>query len=724
MDKAFLNKIQQIIIEHLEDEDLNVEALALEIGLSRSQLLRRLKAINGKSVNQFIREIRLKEAAKLIRKDEFTASEIAYQVGFSSPSYFNKCFHEYFGLTPGDYKEQSEEEIKKIIAKANTAEPNFFKKPKVLFSVILFLTALLITAVFINRNSNSKNKLSNSIAVLYFDDMSSGNDTQWFCDGITDEICTDLSKLKNLKVISRTSVKRYKNSDKAIPKIAKELGVSYILEGSVKKHGEMFRISVKLINSYDETVWSKEYDEKIENVLKTQKEVSNEIVNQLHIVISPEEENFLRKSPTDNLEAYKYYIKARNFAEKRTKEYFDLSISHYQKAIDLDPDFANAYAEMAQTYLNSHWVDQTNWDQNKNKASILIEQALKLDPNCAKAYAAKAKLNLHYNKQEEIIDNFERALKLNPNDPLIHRDIAFYYSRSIASDLNKSLHHINKAIELDPFSPRINQRKIYILLNYNRLIEAEEFYRNNITLFSEEIKINIQNYFIRTEARITGLEKRDMMESINFLHQKIQEDPQNSNIYSFLGDIYNDVLNDNLNYIKYTKKAYAMDSLLWQYAVDYALALVEGKKFKEAEKFMNSKNFKKLMSDSQQLDNLSWYYYYKEDYDAAMKCVNDSLLQMNYYYMKILILAQKGDLKGVREILNNRYVYDFEKARVFAILKESDSLYYYLDKMDSSEDNWLIRKINGCNEIDPYRKEERYKEILKKSYFPITHWNE
>ncbi len=748
MDKDFLNKIQQIILKHLEDENLNVEVLAFEIGLSRSQLFRKVKALTGKSANQFIREIRLKEAAKFIRKDEFTVSEIAYRVGFSSPSYFNKCFHDYFGLTPGNYKEQSEEEVKKIIAKANSYEPNFFKKPKVLFSVIIVLIALLLTGFFMNRNSIRKKILQNSIAVLYFDDMSSEQDSQWFCDGITDEIYTDLSKLKNLKVISRTSVKRYKNSDKTIPKIAKELDVSYILEGSVKKYDDMFRITVKLINSYDESVWSKEYDEKIENVLKIQRELSKNIVNQLHIAISTEEEkllrtsptdnlkayeyyikarNFaelLRTSPTDNLKAYEYYIKARNFAEKRTKEYFDVSIDHYQQAIDLDANFADAYAEMALTYLNNHWVDQTNWEENKYKAGLLVDQALKIDSNCAKAYAAKAKLNLHYNNQEEIKDNFERALKLNPNDPLIHRDMAFYYSRSIASDLNKSLHHINKAIELDPFSPSINQRKIYILLNYNRLIEAEEFYKNNITLFSEEIKIDIQNYFIRNEARITGLEKKDIMESINFLHQKIQKDPQNTEIYLDLGELYNGILNDDLSFIKYAKKAYLLDSLIWQNAWYYSLALVESKKFKEAEELFNSKNYKNLMSENQQIAMLSRYYYYMEDYDAAMRCVNESLMLYNYNNMKIFVLAQQGDIKGVRESLNNTYVNDYQKAKVFAILKERDSMYYYIDKMDSNNSNWLIHNTNGSKEFDPYRKEERYKEFLKKNYYPITHWNE
>ena len=121
------------------------------------------------------------------------------------------------------------------------------------------------------------------------------------------------------------------------------------------------------------------------------------------MAISPEDEKLLNRAPTDNLKAYEYYIKARNFAEKRTKEYFDLSIGYYQRAIDLDPNFADAYAEMALTYLNNHWVDQTNWDQNKNNASLMIDKALKIDPNCAKAYAAKAKLNLHYKTHYQLI---------------------------------------------------------------------------------------------------------------------------------------------------------------------------------------------------------------------------------------------------------------------------------------------------------------------------------
>jgi len=114
MDTSFINKVKLIILEHIEDEKFGVADLASEVGFSKSQLGRKIRVAIGTSANQFIRETRLQEAAKLIRKEEFTASEIAYRVGFGSPSYFNKCFHDYFGLTPGDYAEQTEKEIKDI----------------------------------------------------------------------------------------------------------------------------------------------------------------------------------------------------------------------------------------------------------------------------------------------------------------------------------------------------------------------------------------------------------------------------------------------------------------------------------------------------------------------------------------------------------------------------------------------------------------------------------
>jgi len=451
MDTSFINKVKLTILEHIEDEKFGVADLASEVGFSKSQIGRKIRASTGKSANQFIRETRLQEAAKLIRKNEFTASEIAYRVGFSSPSYFNKCFHDHFGITPGDFGEESEEEIKDIQDKTNTTDNNSFKKPKIFFSVILFLIALLLTSYFINKTFMPKNKLQNSIAVLYFDDMSSSGDTQWFCDGITDEIYTNLSKFKNLKVISRTSTKSYMNSDKAIPEIARELNVSYLVEGSVKKYDNMFRITVKLINSFDEPVWSQEYDEKIENVLKIQREVSKLIAEQLQVTISPEEEKIFIEAPTDNLKAYENYLKGRFYWGQRTKEDLEQSIYYFNKALELDSTYALAYAGLADAYFIMAWWRWYPKNEGYHKGKEFALKALSVNYNLSEAHATLGGIAMWQDWNWELAEKeLKLAISLSPNNATVHQ----YYSEllNVLGKHKESRVELDLALSLDPHS--------------------------------------------------------------------------------------------------------------------------------------------------------------------------------------------------------------------------------------------------------------------------------
>ena len=181
MDKAFINKVQQIILNHIEDEKLNVNTLSFEIGLSRSQIWRKVKALTGMTVNQFICEVRLKEAVKLIQKDEFTAAEIAYKVGFNSPSYFHKCFHDHFGVTPGEYKEQNKN-INNDQSENKDSQQflnNFFKifyqknkhkrsiRPSVIYSLLLLILIAIIAFLFKDKFLIDPSSTSNT-EVQYF----------------------------------------------------------------------------------------------------------------------------------------------------------------------------------------------------------------------------------------------------------------------------------------------------------------------------------------------------------------------------------------------------------------------------------------------------------------------------------------------------------------------------------------------------------------------------
>lgn len=253
----------------------------------------------------------------------------------------------------------------------------------ILIALTVAITVGLLFRPLSNETSNiaANPVFDKSIAVLPFDDMSSEGDTEWFCDGVTEDILTNLSKIKKLKVISRSSVMQYKKNRPTIPEIAKALGVSYILEGSVRKHNNKIVITAQLIDANDKHLWADNYNADFEEVFKIQQEVSKKIVEQLKITISPEEEKALAEFPTDNMEAYQLYLQGRSFSEKWGKENSKISINLFEQAIALDPNFADAYAELG----------FANWTSSHNDSIIKLskqyfEKALALNPNSSRAH--------------------------------------------------------------------------------------------------------------------------------------------------------------------------------------------------------------------------------------------------------------------------------------------------------------------------------------------------
>ena len=231
MDKNFIDQLHDIVMSNITDEKFGVRKLASLIGLSPSQTLKKVRAATGKSVNQYIRELRLRKATKLIKNTDLSIAEISYKVGFGSQSYFNTTFRKCYGVTPGEYKTQNKSLSE--LAKENTKNKfrNILSNKKVLYSITIVMF-FVVGYLIINKTSSKIRTRPNSIAVLPFRDMSP-EDTQWFCDGVADNILTYLSQINDLTVISFTSSSTYRETDKKIPEIAKELGVSYILEGSV-----------------------------------------------------------------------------------------------------------------------------------------------------------------------------------------------------------------------------------------------------------------------------------------------------------------------------------------------------------------------------------------------------------------------------------------------------------------------------------------------------------
>ena len=552
--------------------------------------------------------------------------------------------------------------------------------------------------------------LNKSIAVLPFDDMSSGGDTEWFCDGVTEDILTNLSKIKSLRVISRTSTERYRETNLSIPEIAKELGVSYIVEGSVRKHEDKVLITAQLIDASDTHLWSDNFYEKLDDVFKIQEEVSKKIVEQLKITISPKEEKALSTAQTNNIEAYQLYLKGRSVADDRSEASLQKSIDLYQQAIDLDPDYAAAYAEMASSYIMLIY-EHIKYDDVINKINTLIEKALVLNPNTVRAYTVKADLNRRDGNWEEAKINFEKALTINPNDATAHHHFANYFGEIPVPDVKSRLVHISIAQELDPFSSSINGVKFRALIANNKFEEAEAHYNKMSFLFREEDQLEFKIF-------LTSMQNKDWSETIHVFEDAIKEEPNNSFLYRELGYAYDEILNDDESWVAYSKIAYQMDSINSTNANSYYNSLIENGNFNEADNFLQSKNYKALLSEKQEIEALFYYNYHLENYKKAQKLLKNELFS-EAYFEKLITLAQLGRVKEIRQTFSEQETSNTDKAFIYAILKERDSMYYYLEQKDIE-----FKFVNSRREFDPYRKEEQYLAFLKRTYLPITHWNE
>ena len=302
----FLNKITEIIMENISNEKFGVSELAREIGMSRSNLLRKVKKLSKLSVSQFIRQVRLKGAMEMLRQTSLTVSEVSYQVGFGSTSYFIKCFHDYYGYPPG---EVGNKEL--IQSDSIQIGPSRKKRMTVIVgaSIITVLLAIILL-ILIKPFSPKQSDLEKSIAVLPFINDSSDPTNVYIINGLMESILNNLQKIEELRVISRTSVEKYRNASKTIPEIAKELNVNYFVEGSGQKIGDQILLNIQLIEApTDKHLWTEQYSREAEDIFKLQMEVAKNIADRIEVIITPEEEERINKIPTEDLVAYDYFLK-------------------------------------------------------------------------------------------------------------------------------------------------------------------------------------------------------------------------------------------------------------------------------------------------------------------------------------------------------------------------------------------------------------------------------
>ncbi len=254
-----------------------------------------------------------------------------------------------------------------------------------------------------------------SIAVLPFVNMSGDPEQDYFSDGITEDIITDLSKISALFVISRNTAFTLKGSTEDLDRVAARLGVQYILEGSVRKVNDRVRITAQLIDGRTNGhVWAERYDRKFEDIFDLQDDISHAIVDALRLKMLPRERETLSQRPTFNSEAYRFYLMGRSFFHRgQTRRYLRLARQMFQRALDIDPDYAAAHAGIAD--CNSHLLDAGDTTITTNEIFEQSERALALDASLAEAHASKGLALYTAGRYEEAEANFERAIALKPD---------------------------------------------------------------------------------------------------------------------------------------------------------------------------------------------------------------------------------------------------------------------------------------------------------------------
>ncbi len=346
--------------------------------------------------------------------------------------------------------------------------------------VIISALSLVVIILVIDRFSNKPVQVfeygEKGIAVLAFADMSPESDQEYFSDGISEELLNILVRIPKLKVISRTSSFSYKDKNKTSTEIGTELNVSHILEGSIRKSGNTVRITAQLINTSDGShEWSKTYDRNLDSIFKIQDEIAEEVSSQLELSLMGK----LKRLNPPATEAYNLYLQARHLIHQNTKGSYILAEEIIKKSIAIDSSYSNSWDLLASIYnTGSHNFSIGESKESISKGIKAVEKAIELNPSFADAYATLASLLNRNWKFDASKKNLKKALELEPNNSVLIGTAALM----TYGDIEKSIELLKTAIKLDPLVYINHYNLGFAYYRMNRLEEAMEAF-NTFSLY-------------------------------------------------------------------------------------------------------------------------------------------------------------------------------------------------------------------------------------------------
>jgi adenylate cyclase len=429
-------------------------------------------------------------------------------------------------------------------------------KSKIIVGLVIAVALVFLGYFLILPLLKPKEQVEKSIAVLPFINDSPDQENTYFINGLMDEILNNLQKIKDFRVLSRTSKEQYRGSNKpAIPKIANELGVNYIVEGSGQKYGNTFRLRVQLIAANNEKhLWGESFEQEIQStkdIFRIQSQVAQAIASKLEATITPLEKQLIEKTPTDNLEAYRLYLQGNAMMFQQTEDTYRKAIDYYHQSVELDSGFAQAYAGLAFAYLelggwmvtspSSEFIPQARkWalktlEINKNLAETYFvlgsikylyewdwigaeqdfKKGMELNPNFVWGRIYYANFLTAMGRFEESIRIGEQTLKLSPLDPGVYGELGF--ALFFDGQNEKALELYNKSLELNPNFDQTLSCMAFLYAREGQYDQAISIWKKELILFDNEIR-KIPAINLGIAGQVFGMAgRRD--EAINLLHE-------------------------------------------------------------------------------------------------------------------------------------------------------------------------------------------------------------
>jgi len=652
IEKQFLQKITEITEQHIVDEQFGVSELARETGMSRSNLLRKVKKLTGVSVSQFIRQIRLQNAKEMLQEGSSTVSEVSYKVGFSSTSYFIKCFREHYGYPPGEagkHNDLPDEEDGHEDTKLTSPQ----KKNNKVFFTIIFLIAISIIGYFVVVDSSEKQPEEKSIAVLPFKNDSADSTNVYIVNGLMESILNNLQKIENLRVISRTSVEKYRTQQKTIPEIAHELDVNYLVEGSGQKAGNNILLNIQLIYAKsDKHLWAEQYARETSDIFELQQEVAKKIAGEIEVIITPEEVDRINEIPTKNMVAYDYFLKGLDLLKRRGKEDLQKSIQFFQKAIENDDEFGRAYAGAAMAY---YYLDENQMVKNySDSINYYADKALFYNPQLPQSLIAKALFYMENGEYTLAVPYFEKALEFNPNYDLVFVFLLDLYANKLP-DTEKYLEYALRGIKID-VSAYDSTIASYNYLHISNAFIQSGFVEEAEKYINKSLAYYPQNLFAQyVKAYILFAENKDLEQLRNRLKLALEKDTNRYDIMIEIGKICYFLRDFDCAYNYFEKfrsirQAFNLDVYEGENAkIAYVL---EQKGFKDDSDNL-FKNYLEYAENDQTIYkhlSLAAYYSYQNEKQRAIEELDKFAENGSFHYWTVIFLEMDPLMDNIKDL--------------------------------------------------------------------------